>query len=214
MGLLEFIATMVKAVAWPFAAVVGFFLFRKPILILLGSISKISHGDTAINFDRQGKEVGASIVADQPSLPLPQLEAVTSITTENIGKIAKAWSDLENIVRQRLIAKGVERAESLSGKSVIVAARHHNLITSDQANSLMGLYTMRNLAVHGRDDEISDARTNEFLVLADAIKTVLEMTSQEFGRRIVGQNVAAAIHGQGELATMNVADLKSRLEAE
>jgi len=203
MGWLQFIATLVQALAWPIAAVIGFILFRKPILTLLSSISKISHGDTAINFDRQGKEVGASIVADQSALPLPQLEAVASITTENIGKIAKTWSELESIVRQRLVAKGVERAESLSGKPVIVAARHHNLITSDQANSLMGLYTMRNLAVHGRDDEISNARTNEFLVLADAIKTVLEMTA--------GQQIAAGIVGQGELATMNVSDLKSRL---
>ncbi|MGN6425035.1 MAG: hypothetical protein ACTHLA_17185 [Asticcacaulis sp.] len=203
MGWLEFIATIVKALAWPIAAVVGFVLFRKSILTLLSSISKISHGETAINFDRQGKEVGASIVADQSTLPLPQLEAVASITTENIGKIVKTWSELEGIVRQRLITKGVDRAESLSGKPVIVAARHHNLITSDQANSLMGLLTMRNLAVHGREDEISDARTNEFLVLADAIKTVLEMTA--------GQQIAAGIVGQGELATMNVADLKGRI---
>jgi hypothetical protein len=97
--------------------------------------------------------------------------------SKNVARIVTAWVSLEAIVRKRLVDKEVPRAATFSGRQLINAAAVHKLITSEQAKSLLGLNTMRNLAVHGPYDDIDDEKVQEFLVLAEVIRTVLEITA-------------------------------------
>ncbi len=162
---------------------------------------------SSVEFDWQAKEV-ASLV----SVTGADSKQVSQLAPKNVAQITAAWKELEELVRRRLEAKGI-RPDMLDGEAAVDVASKRGLLTNDQANSLRGLMTMRNLAVHSRQGEITDARVTDFVVLASAMKTVLQMTERDVGQE-VGQHTAAAIVAQSELATMSYQTLKDRLIAD
>jgi hypothetical protein len=96
----------------------------------------------------------------------------------NADQISNAWLALEELVSKRLRRAGVDHSK-FGASELLRSAVDHDVITDAQRRSLFGLNTMRNLAVQGaRDGDIDDARTREFLTLADAMKVVLEITDE------------------------------------
>lgn len=177
MDALQFIAAMTKALAWPLVALVAIILFRNVIGSRIGSILKISHGKTAVEFDHAAKQVEAVIAAEKlPATARPLLDDRGGQIT-NIGRIVAAWSQLEEIVRRRLLASG-ESVERMPGVAMLRLAQERGVITLEQLKALLGLNAMRNLAAHGRAGEIDEGRVEEFLTLADAMSTVLAIADQ------------------------------------
>lgn len=175
------------------------------------SISKIRHGETSIEFDAQAKETASVLTGIK--IEGKQLQQVHQLAPKNVAQIAEAWKELEELVRQRLKSNGVDPGALTDAESVIDVASKRGLLTTDQTNSLRGLLTMRSLAVHSREGEITDARTTDFLVLASAMKTVLQISEGDIGKQVAA-NVSAGVIGQGDLATMNYTQLRSRLLAD
>ena len=179
---LDFAASIVKSVAWPFVAVLGLGLFRRPIVGLLASISKISHTDkgTEVSFARGLLDTSLSVqmVIDEAPLPSPTRQLLDERTpvVGNATQVVAAWSELEEKVRLRLTRAGID-ASSMGAPVLLRTARERGLITADQSNSLSGLSALRNLAVHGRGGDLTEERTQEFLLLANTMKTVLDITS-------------------------------------
>ena len=89
--------------------------------------------------------------------------------------IVDSWSELERLVRDRLVRRGVSGISAFGTARLLDLALERGVITKVQHRSLRGLNAMRNLAVHGGRD-IETNRADEFLALADAMKTVLEIT--------------------------------------
>jgi hypothetical protein len=104
-----------------------------------------------------------------------QLLDRTEHVAEPARAISEAWAGLEEKVRERLKSDGVDAART-GAKQLLEMALEHGLITDVQHRSLLGLNAMRNLAVHGHDAEIDAPRAQEFLTLAEAMSTVLEIT--------------------------------------
>ena len=175
MSILQFIAEMTKALAWPMVVLVAVVLFRNAIGSRIGSILKISHGKTAVEFDHVAKQVEVVIATERlPEAPRRLIEDNAGLVT-NTGRIIAAWSQLEDTVRGRLIEAGVDVGR-IANAPMLRLARERDLITDDQFKALAGLNTMRNLAAHGRASEIDEARVQEFLTLAEAMGTVLAIS--------------------------------------
>lgn len=188
MGWLEFIASMTKSLAWPLVVILIFILFRKEIKERIRDILKLSLPGVAAEFDKKADEVKSSLVNASSPLGGVLVAAPEAIAFEiresqdeeiesfaNVGRIVSAWSKIENIVKRRLQAVNVD-VTRLGPSQLLLAAKTQNLITRDQFDSLRGLLAMRNLAAHGRADEITNNRVSEFLVLANAIMTLLDIT--------------------------------------
>ena len=175
MGTLEFIASLIGSLAWPVTLCTFLIVLRRPILNAFRdrAISKISVAGSSLEFDQQAKEVASLVTASDASGE--QLANVRKLVPANIGKIVSAWIELEIIIRERLQSIGVP-IDRLRPSATIAMASEHGLITMEQRDSLRGLLALRNIAVHSPEAEITDTRVEEFLVLADAIKTVLQMT--------------------------------------
>ncbi|WP_085124483.1 hypothetical protein [Tistlia consotensis] len=176
MAILEFIAAMTKALAWPLVVLLAIILFRGVIGSRLASILKISHGKTAVEFDHVAKQVEAVIASErlpQPTLRLP--DDPTDHAT-NVGRIIAVWGQLEDTVRRRLSSAGTD-AGRMGSVPMLRLANEQNLITSEQLRALLGLNAMRNLAAHGRAQEIDEQRVQEFLVLAEAMNAVLAISA-------------------------------------
>lgn len=179
MDILEFIASLTSTLAWPIAFVVVFLFFRTSLSQLLQSISKISHGNTAVDFDRTAKEVESSIAAIQIIAPEVDLSTRTASRGNNIGKVIVAWMEIENILRKRVAESGEEGSDKLSGHNLISIALKRGLITHDQFKILSGLHVLRNLAAHGKEEDITTERMEDFIALADASKTLLTVWTPE-----------------------------------
>ncbi|HYP64470.1 MAG TPA: hypothetical protein VEQ16_11295 [Acidocella sp.] len=94
-----------------------------------------------------------------------------------MGRIASEWNDLEKIVRDKLSSRGL-KTDELGVSGLLKTAYDQKYITREEYNSLLGLNAMRNLAMHGPSGEIDDKRTQDFLIMAEAIKTVLFITDR------------------------------------
>jgi len=184
MNVLDFVASVVRSVAWPAVIVFAVLLLRKQLTELLASLSEFSFSKEGLRgrFDRKLRETSMDVdevkVESAAELPpesrrlLDEKEHITG----NSARIAAAWQVIEEALRRRLKNLGVESA-TLGASALVQVAFDHNLITDMERRSLSGLNTMRNLAIHGQTREIDDKRTQEFLVLADAMKTVLDITA-------------------------------------
>lgn len=93
------------------------------------------------------------------------------------AQIVSGWQDLEELVRERLSASHLNSSSLGVGKLLDVALER-KVITDAQHRALRGLNVMRNLAVHSRDQEVDPAKAQDFLALAEAMKTVLEISDQ------------------------------------
>lgn len=112
--------------------------------------------------------------AEKEAAATTQLEDAGSMSAA-VGEIATSWLGLERKVRERAEAHGID-ATNMHGRQLLRAALEGGAITQLQYNSLLGLQTMRNLAVHSPYKEITDKKVREFRALAEAINAVLEMT--------------------------------------
>jgi hypothetical protein len=185
MNWLDFIAAIVKSIAWPLVVAFGIFTFRRQLGKLLSSLSELSVSKEGLKgkFDqrlietkREINEVKVEIAASLPPNSRRLLDAKEEFSA-NIGRIVSAWNELEEILRRRLMRAGSDPS-SLGASAMLQLAFERNLITDMERKSLLGLNTMRNLAVHGRTIDIDAKRTQDFLSLVDAIKTVLQITEQ------------------------------------
>lgn len=178
MGTLEFIASVVHSIAWPLALVVAILVFRRPLAERIRAIAKVSHGDTQVEFDQAARDVKASLAFTQVEPASSRFVAeMAAQLPERIGRIVRAWADIENWLREKVPAEGVDPS-ALSAPALIEAALRRGVVTVDQAQTLRGLLAMRNLAVHGRTADIDEGRANEFLMLALAMKLILNIPSE------------------------------------
>ncbi|WP_174501837.1 hypothetical protein [Acidiphilium sp. C61] len=181
----EFIASIVKSMAWPTVVVVAILLFRNQIKELIASISELKIGKDGVTgkWDRAAAEVWAGLRKAPTEPRLTQTEKLTFILptlaaedqSPNAARIVGAWAQLEKALRKKV----GETDETHVGKgdaALVQAAVKRGVITDNQAKSLRGLYALRNLAAHGGDSDVSDARVNEYLAMVEAMETLLEIT--------------------------------------
>ena len=57
-------------------------------------------------------------------------------------------------------------------------ALEHGLITPETENAIVGVTTLRNLAAHGRDEDISVERAMDYLALVDGVLFAIRQNSR------------------------------------
>ena len=170
------IAELVTILAWPGATVVIVFLLRVPIRNLLDGIKlrKFKHKNWEAEFEETTREIRSELQVTTKDLRrtgeslIEELEyLITSSPTETI---LTAWNRIEQTVS--LLAKkyGIQEYTFLTILNRLVQKNVVGLSTKD---SLLGLRQLRNLAVHGINGDVSEARAREFLTMADAILWVI-----------------------------------------
>jgi hypothetical protein len=84
------------------------------------------------------------------------------------GAVVMAWIEVEKLLSEKMAAAGL-REVRLSGARMAQAAREAGLISPETAEAVRGLATLRNLAAHGRADDLDSRQALDFLALADAV---------------------------------------------
>jgi hypothetical protein len=173
---LDFTASVLHAVAWPVALVFIVLLFRRQIVGLIPQLQEASFLGTNWKFQKQ--EAEAAIMAAPANAAASKLLAnLPGGPPERIGRMVHTWNGIEAWLRQRVSPPGLDPAPPVT--MLIRAGLQEGVLTTEQAQGLRGLYAMRNLAVHGRASDISEARVKEFLTIALAIRVLLGIPDQE-----------------------------------
>ncbi len=181
-SVLDFIAAMTKALAWPAAAAVIAWLFREQLRSLLsGGAHRVKAGPFEVEWEHQVVSAQAEV---EPSEPLagaafPSTEAATLAPIESI---VRTHNRIENELRQALLDSGVP-AEELTTNVTALARRaaRIGIISEETYRAMEGLVRLRNLAVH-RPDEVDEERAHEYLSIAEAALYAMDTETRRRSR--------------------------------
>lgn len=170
MSATEFIAS----VAWPVAVLVIAIVFRAPITEALRAAGGRVKADP---FELEWKRNVSTVEADlglPPSISEGKIGGAAGKLDElaeesPAAAIVESYGRLEQALRALLSGQG-QKLDSRGG--VLPLARmalEQGKITPETMNAIEGLDILRNLAVHGRQEELSPKRAHEFIALVQGV---------------------------------------------
>lgn len=186
MSALEFIATIVKALAWPVVVLVAVVLFRDKLSVLLaGSMKRLKVGPIEAEWDRTLSE--AQMELEQPGVPpldgspLP-VEARRGLaqlaTLAPAAAVMQGYADIERALRHLLEDVADKKALRTGAAGLARLAVKEGRINEETARAIEGLGVLRNLAAHGQAGEVTPARAADYLALVSGVLFVLHNAEQ------------------------------------
>lgn len=169
MSVLEFIAALVAALAWPLALIVVVLVLRSHIPAFLKSLRKLKLSGFEVELERtradietavEAADTGANIREDEPS--------VAVALGDPTATIIRAHRRLEDELRQRLEAAKIKGFENKSANQLVALGVSSGVFTEAAAEAVRGVSVLRNLAAHGRADTVTPNEAAEYVALIDA----------------------------------------------
>lgn len=179
MDILTFIAELVKAAAWPLAAIVIALIFRQQLRALLSRIRKGKVGPAEFEFEQEVKEL---LEQAPPQLPPPQVgtPTVTLATTNPRAAILEAWLGVESSVHQLAYNSHLPAPSTLRNPSSIIRAiEKSGILPSDDVALFNDLRVLRNQATHDPDFSPSPESVIKYVQLAQGLKQRIDRASAE-----------------------------------
>lgn len=177
MSALEFIAALVRALAWPAALLAVVLLLRPAIVELLGreGLRRFKAGPLEAEWEREVIRTEAELgVGSVGELPAAGSKAELSEELIEVARrapaaaVLEAYARIERELRRILDHAQVPETELLAGARLARLAVEHDLISRADAHAVEGVSVLRNLAAHGRA-QVSEQQAREYLALADGV---------------------------------------------
>lgn len=164
--------------AWPVAAIVIALLFRTQISHLLShGVRRVKAGPFEVEWDLQVSEVETDL--EQPGVPAPEQDVAGGPVSEALVRIAEAsptaavmeaYQRVERELRNILYGHALDTEVLNTGAAGLARlAMRRGVITPETARAVEGLSVLRNLAAHGRAEEVTVKRAREYVTLVDAV---------------------------------------------
>ncbi|GLW92877.1 hypothetical protein [Actinokineospora globicatena] len=174
MGVLEFVAQIIGALAWPTFALVIILVVRKPLVAMLKDVAlrRLKVGPFEAEWERVTADVKDQIGAQPPvgedAPHALEIELSSEVAVAPAVAVLEAFSLIEREIRDILTAAGIT---DVRGGAVVLAreALRRELISRESVSSVKGLSVLRNLVAHGSAREVSSAQAAEYVALADAV---------------------------------------------
>jgi len=169
----QFVASLVSSLAWPVAVVIVAIVFRAPIGEM---IKRLEHVKSPL-FEGWAKATAETRVALATGPSAGSTTGVRGSLTEKFadlaatspaGAVVMGWIEVEKLLSAKMVATGLPE-QKFSGVRAPDAALQAGLISQETAEAIRGLATLRNLAAHGRVDDLDHERAMDFLTLADGV---------------------------------------------
>lgn len=168
MDWLTFIVELLKATAWPVAAIVIAFLFRRQIRDLLTRIKKGKIGPAEFEFEQDVRELAEDLTAAVPIEPVPPAEvALASLNPR--AAILEVWVKVETVMSRLANSRNVD---SRRGRGSLYQARllyKAGAITNDDMAMFNDLRVLRNQAAHDEDFSPSVDSAIQYVRLAESL---------------------------------------------
>ncbi len=167
---LEFIAALVKALAWPVVVVVVVLLFRRQLAKLLGQpLRSLRAGPLEANWDLQAAELRTELADSTSPGPDGSSGATTDLAplaaTAPVAAVLQAFSRIEDRLHE-LLADEPGRGSALQ---LARRASDLRLISPEAVRAVEGAAVLRNLVAHGGPTDLDEPRARDYLALVDAV---------------------------------------------
>lgn len=175
---LQFIASLVNSLAWPLAVVVIALVFRVQIRRLMtGQLRRLRAGPVEMEFDRLLSEVGVELAAPRTTAApaggsgSPLIDEFADVATVSpLAAVLDGHAAIEQALRELIDKVDPNQAGQNVGTARLTStALAKGLITPETAKAVEGITIMRNLAAHGRANEVTPERARDYLALVDAV---------------------------------------------
>lgn len=183
----EFASSLVGSLAWPLVALIVAGLFRRQLSALLSRpLSSLKAGPLEAVWDRQVAEVEAELPRISVEAPLSRGAADTDRLRE-IARVAPAAAVLaafalvEEQLRQLLMDSGEDVGQG-GATQMARRALEAGLVRPEAVKAVEGAAVLRNLAAHGREIDLDEARALDYLALIDAVSFALGHQPRPPGR--------------------------------
>ncbi|CAN5399317.1 hypothetical protein BH10PAT4_BH10PAT4_4800 [soil metagenome] len=169
MSVLEFIAALVAALAWPLGLIVVVLVLRSHIPAFLKSLRRLKLSGFEVELERTRVDIETAVAvadtlpADRENEPSAEVALGDPTTT-----IIREHRRLEDELRQRLKASKVKGLESKSANQLVALGVASGIFTEAAAEAVRGVSVLRNLAAHGRADRVTPSEAAEYVALVDA----------------------------------------------
>lgn len=161
---LEFVASVIDALAWPMAIVGLFALFREQVRRAIDTMIRVQYGDFELELERQlsqmddgtagGGSTGGPEVGDSFTNVEEFLEEESSRSPRNA--ILEAWLVLEEVISDVAEAHGLaEPGRPVPFHELVRKLEEAGVLTDDMSRKLLIARRMRNEAVHHRKWDLS-----------------------------------------------------------
>lgn len=151
MNLLQFIAELVKALAWPLAVLVLGAVFRSEIRALLGRIRRGKVGPAELEFEATVKSLESESRLAPGTAPTATLTApqVAMVASDPRAAIIGAWLQIEDAAEQLLFARARSTDEVPRNKAAqLRQLTRLGTLKPETVALLNDLRALRNQAVH------------------------------------------------------------------
>ena len=178
MSALQFIASLVNSLAWPLAVVAIALVFRVQIRKLMtGQLRRLRAGPVEMEFDRLLSEVGVKLAAPRTTVPVggdagnPLIDQFADVATVSpLAAVLDGHAAVERALRELIAQVDPDQTGQNVGTARLTStALAKGLITPETARAIEGITVMRNLAAHGRANEVTPERARDYLALVDAV---------------------------------------------
>jgi hypothetical protein len=174
-SIFQFAASMASALAWPIVVGGVLLAFRRELRRWLADRpASIKMGAFAVEWERRSAQVAVGLAesgvstSSGPDIGGPVTARLTEIAGSSpVEIINTALAKIEIRLRAALVTAGVQRVEQETLPRLAELAVQRGLIAQGNADSVMGVAVMANLALV-KPRKISESEVNELLALAEA----------------------------------------------
>jgi hypothetical protein len=184
MSWLDFIASVISAVAWPLVALFALILLRQPLARLLTDRppKRVKVGPLDVEWTREIAEAETELSA--AGTPLPPGPDAASLVSELETEARKAPAiavleayavldrELRNLVESKIDVPSDELIRNGPLGLARLAARH-GVISQETANAVQSVSVLRNLAAHGSARDVTTDQAIDYLALVDGVLLTL-----------------------------------------
>ena len=185
MDWLAFFSSAISTLAWPAALIILFFIIRKELPKIAGSLRKVKYKDVELEFGSAIKAIAEDV---KDSVPPTKSKNIAGKPTDEIKSSLEAVADispraaiLEAWIQVEAAAADVINKKGLGGKARYVGParlrdylQKENILNSKQVHIFEKLRYLRNEAVHVHDAEFTQAAVASYIESAVLIASYLE----------------------------------------
>lgn len=179
MTTLAFIAAIVKALAWPVAAVVIAVIFRSQIGALLARIRKGKIGPAEFEFEQEvqalAEQIPAQLQEQQVGTP-----TVSLATSNPRAAILEAWLGVEGALRLLALNRGLlSPREQRNPVSLVRTIQSEGALQPEDVALFNDLRVLRNQATHDSGFSPSAESVIKYVQLASGLRARFEAVANE-----------------------------------
>ncbi|WP_419782896.1 hypothetical protein [Malaciobacter marinus] len=174
---MEHIVKIIDSLAWPITVLIIIFIFRKNIISLIPTLTKLKYKEFELEFDKELEKLN---IDTKNKIPESSIKNENNYYIEQVRKttpraaILDSWLELEsNITSMCINLNLVSSSSSINFIKLINKLKEENIISNEDLLNIHKLRDLRNKSVHNFEFNISEKEAAKFLEVSRNLADII-----------------------------------------